>query len=501
MRILKIIKILIVYRIDKLIPNIWWLYPIKFILIFIPFAYNKKGRLPRGEKITNTLEELGVIFIKFGQALSTRKDLLPDDIGRELARLQDNCKPFDNNAAVQVIEKSLGKSIATVFDDFAIKPIASASIASVYTAKLKNGTEIVIKVVRPNIEAQIQDDLKILHKLAKIANFHPELKRLRPSQLIAEFEEIITLEPDMMNEATNAQTLKNNFKDSKLLYVPEVYFDLSSKNILVMERIYGTPIGDIQALKDKGLCLKTLAENGTKIFFTQVFEHNFFHADMHPGNIFVGDDGTYIGVDFGIMGRLSKRDMRINADLFSGFFHRDYEKIANTFIKAGWVNQNSNSIQLESAMRTICEPMFNKPLGEISFGEVLMNLFAQARKFDAYIQPQFLLFDKTLLNIEGLGRQLYGDLDLWETAKPLLDEIMAKKVNVFDKLKDIKNEIPEFIDNLDKLPNMGIEALNNLQNININNNNQTDKIIQQLQKNQKQQVFLIIGLMIAVLLF
>jgi ubiquinone biosynthesis protein len=494
MRIFQILKVVITYRLDKLMPSVWWLYPIKFILFFSPTSYGKKAKLERGEKITYALEELGVIFIKFGQALSTRKDLLPDDISSKLSRLQDNCKPFDNDDAIKIIEKSIGKKIIEVFDDFSNNPIASASIAQVYTAKLKNGNEVVIKVVRPDIEIQITRDLKILKKLAKIVDLHKHLKRLRPTQIIEEFELVITTEPNMSAEAVNAKMLRDNFKGSDLLYVPKVYFDYSSKNILVMERIYGTPVGDIQTLKDKGLDLKVLAENGTRIFFTQVFKHNFFHADMHPGNIFVGDNGLYKGVDFGIMGRLTDSDMQINAALFSGFFHRDYAKIAKTFIEAGWVGEGSNEIALESAMRTICEPMFNKPLGEISFGEVLMNLFAEARKFDAYIQPQFLMFDKTLLAVEGLGRQLYPNLDLWEVAKPLLDEIMAEKVSPKKTFKELKNQLPNFT-------NLGFGALNNLKNIDKINNNQTNKIINQLQKNQTKQSFLIAILVVAVIFF
>jgi ubiquinone biosynthesis protein len=494
MRLLQILKILIVYRLDTLMPSIWWLYPIRFILFFIPSSYGKKAKLPRGEKITNAIEELGVIFIKFGQALSTRKDLLPDDISSQLSRLQDNCMPFANDEAMHIIENSLGKTIAEVFDDFSANPIASASIAQVYTATLKNNEQVVVKVVRPNIEKDIEKDLKLLKKLAKIVDFHPELKRLRPHQIIEEFAMVITTEPDMSAEAVNANILRENFKDNNLLYVPKVYFDLSDTNILVMERIYGTPVADIQTLKSKGLDLKTLAENGTKIFFTQVFKHNFFHADMHPGNIFVGDDGVYRGVDFGIMGRLSDEDMQVNANLFSGFFHRDYGKIAQTFIEAGWVAQDSNAIYLENAMRTICEPMFNKPLGEISFGEVLMNLFAQARKFDAYIQPQFLLFDKTLLAVEGLGRQLYPNLDLWEVAKPLLDEILAEKISVKKTLKEFKEQLPH-------LPHLTLSTLHTIKNNNRQTASQTQKIITQLQRNQSKQSILILILIAVVIIF
>lgn len=490
MRLLQIIKVFVVYRLDTLMPNIWWLYPLKFILFFSPTSYGKKANLPRGEKITNAIEELGVIFIKFGQALSTRKDLLPDDISKELTRLQDNCKPFANEKALQIIKTSLKQDTSEVFDDISANPIASASIAQVYTATLKNSDEVVIKVVRPDIENQIAKDIKILKKLAKIVDLHPLLKRLRPTQIIDEFEMVIVNEPDMNAEAINAKILRENFKDSNLLYVPKVYFELSSKNILVMERIYGTPVADINTLKEKNLDLKQLGENGAKIFFTQVFKHNFFHADMHPGNIFVGDDGMYKGVDFGIMGRLSDEDLLVNANLFSGFFHRDYKKIAQTFIDAEWVPETTSEIALENAMQKICEPMFNKPLGEISFGEVLMNLFAEARRFDAYIQPQFLMFDKTLLAVEGLGRQLYSQLDLWDTVKPLLDEIMAEKFSVKNNLKTIKKELPY-------LPSLSIKALHKLTKKS-DNSRQLSKQIQSL---KTRQTLLIIALIITIIVF
>lgn len=486
MRFFRIIKIAIIYRLDKLLPNTIAMKIIRLFLLIVPYSYSKKGKLPRGERVTQALEQMGVIFVKFGQTLSTRVDLLPKDIGLELKKLQDNCTPFSNAAAVRIIEKSLNNKISEIFDNFSEQPLASASIAQVYTANLKNGDEVIIKVVRPNIDKKIAKDLKMLKRIAAILNLHKQLKRARPKQVIKEFEDIITLELNMKFEASNAEQLRANFKGNNLLYVPRVYWDFTTQNILVMERIYGTPIGEIETLKQKNINFKKLAENGVKVFFTQVFKHNFFHADMHPGNIFVGDDGTYKGVDFGIMGRLSKEDMLINANLFSGFFHQDYQKIAKTFINAGWVNKNSNIISLENSIRTICAPMFAKPLGDISFGEVLMNLFAEARKFDAYIQPQFLLFDKTLLNIEGLGRQLYPKLNLWETAKPLLDEIMQKQYNIKDKIK--------------KLPKTMIQTLNNLQNLQRIQEQQTAEIINQLQKTNQQQNKILISIAIILLL-
>ena len=489
MRFLAILRVLIIYRLDKLLPSIWWLYPIKFILIFLPWSYNAKGKLPRAKKIVGILEDLGVIFIKFGQVLSTRRDLLPKDIGDELAKLQDNCKPFADKLAIQTIEKSLAKKIPEVFDDFSKKPLASASIAQVYTAKLKNGDEIVIKVVRPNIDKEIARDLKLIYKFAKIANFHPILKRLRPVQVVKEFEFIITAEPNMNAEAANAALLRDNFKDSDLLYVPKIYFDLSSRDILVMERIYGTPIGDIDTLKAKNIDFKKLAEDGVKIFFTQVFKHNFFHADMHPGNIFVTDNSTYNGVDFGIMGSLTDEDRLITANLFRCFFNKDYKGIANIFITSGWIDKKTNSIAFETAVRTICSPMFAKSLGDISFGEVLLNLFNEARKFDAYIQPQLLLLDKTLLSVEGLGRQLYPQLDLWATAKPLLEEIIKEELSFKNKIKSFKNNFPQILQNLEKIPK--------LLNENIESKNKNQQIIDKLYKNQNIQGLLIISLIIA----
>ncbi len=490
-RFLSIIKILLIYRFDKLLPNTFVIKIFKVLLFFLPYFYYKEGKLPEAQRIVAALEKLGVIFVKFGQTLSTRIDLLPEHIIKELAKLQDNCTPFSNQDAFNIIEKSLQKPIFEIFDNFSKQPLAAASIAQVYHANLKeDNSEVVIKVVRPGIDKQIKKDIKLLYKLAKIIKLHPQLKRVRPLQIVKEFEYVITAELNMNIEAANAQLLKDNFKNSKLLYVPKVYFDYCTKDILIMERIYGTPISDVSTLKAKNINLKTLAENGVKIFFNQVFRDNFFHADMHPGNIFVADDGKYLGVDFGIMGMLLDKDLKINADLFSAFFARDYKKIAATFVTAGWVGSDINIIALEQSMRGICEPIFAKPLHKISFGTVLMSLFKEANKFDAYIQPQFFLFDKTLLNIEGLGRNLYPELDLWATAKPLLDDIMEEKFSLKNKIKTITNEAQ-------KLPKLGIDLL---QNIAAAKDRQTNQIIQQLQKNNTKQNYLLLAIILLLLI-
>jgi ubiquinone biosynthesis protein len=500
MRFFAILKVIISYRLDKLIKLPWWLLPIKLLILLTPYAYGKKTKLSRGEKIANALEDLGVIFIKFGQVLSTRRDLLPDDIGLELAKLQENCRPFSNEEAITIIEQELGDYVHNIFDDFSQNPIAAASIAQVYTAKLKTthnaGTDVVVKVVRPGIEQQIKRDLKLLYKLAKIANLHAMLKRLRPVQVIQEFELIISNEPNMLYESANAMLLRKNFSGNDLLYVPQVFSDVSSKKVLVMERIYGTPISNINTLKEQGICLKTLAENGVKIFFTQVFKHNFFHADMHPGNILVAENGQYNGVDFGIMGSLSYEDRIITAKLFQAFFNEDYQKIAAIFIDSGWIKEDTNKVALENAFRMICAPMFAKDLGEISFGEVLMNLFNEARKFDAYIQPQLLLLDKTLLSIEGLGRQLYPQLDLWQTAKPLLDEIVASEFSFKNKLQKATENMPEMLQTLSNIPT-------NINQIVANNAKQQQlnlALIHKLKTTQIVQNILLVVLIFMVLL-
>ena len=393
-----------------------------------PWHYFPSKKLSRGERIRLALEELGPVFIKFGQTLSTRRDLLPDDIGDELAKLQDTCPPFSEKESKSIIEKNLGSSVGELFKSFDYKPLASASIAQVHIATTHNNEEIIIKVVRPGIEKLIKRDVGLLYAFASLAESHPIGKRLRPKEVIEEFEGIIYNELNMMIEAANASLLGKNFSDSDLLYVPKVHWEFCRSNILVTERIYGTPVNNIEVLIENKTDLKVLAENGVIIFFTQVFDHNFFHADMHPGNIFVGKNDQYTGVDFGIMGTLSEEDQYFLAQNFLAFFNQDYKRVAQVHLESGWIPEGTNVLEFENAIRSVCEPIFQKPLNEISFAQVLLGLAKEARRFDMTIQPQLLLLYITLFKIEGLGRTLYPNLDLWATAKPYLEKLTKDNI-------------------------------------------------------------------------
>ena len=445
LRLLRIVTILIRYRLDALLLSIPALKFFKPLLYLLPWHYLPLTRRPRGERIRLSLECLGPIFIKFGQTLSTRRDLLPDDVGLELSKLQDACPSFAGDVAVKIIEKSLAKKLEHIFTKFDKTPLASASIAQVHSALTLAGDAVVVKVVRPHIKAQIKRDIRLMYRFAKWLNKHPDGRRLSPVGAVSEFERIIYGELDMLNEAANANRLRTNFKHSNLLYVPKIYWDLSRENILVSERIYGTPISDVKTLKAKNINLQQLAENGVIIFFSQVFEHNFFHADMHPGNIFVGDDGKYLGVDFGIMGSLSEADKYYLTESFLGFFNEDYNRVARAHLDSGWVDEEIDLIAFENAISVVCTPLFKKNLNEISFGEVLLSLFKQAKRFNMHIQPQLLLLDKTLLNIEGLGRALYPNLDLWTTAKPFLEKLAKQKYQPRTLFRAFKARAPRVV--------------------------------------------------------
>ena len=489
-RFISISRILIRYRLDNLVLSTALLKSFRPLIYLTPWHYFPSSKFSRGERIRLALEELGPIFIKFGQTLSTRRDLLPDDIGDELAKLQDKCPPFPAKDSKLIIEKSLGESAASLFSSFDDEPLASASIAQVHSAITLGGEEIIIKVVRPGIKKQIKRDVRLLYAFARLAEKHPDGKRLRPQEAVAEFERIIYKELNMMTEAANASLLRKNFSDSNLLYVPKVHWDLCRSNILVTERIYGTPISNVDALKKNKTDLKMLAENGVVIFFTQVFEHNFFHADMHPGNIFVGKNDQYIGVDFGIMGTLSDADQYYLAQNFLAFFNQDYKRVAQVHLESGWVPEGTNVLEFENAIRSVCEPIFQKPLSEISFGQVLLSLLKEAKRFDMSIQPQLLLLDKTLLNIEGLGRTLYPDLDLWATAKPFLEKLAKDKYSLKNSIKKISDQLPELIAELPHLPMLTINALKQIESGNLHQEaakKQTDAIIAQLRENSSKQ--------------
>ena len=496
LRLFGIFGVIIRYRLDTLILSTPLLKSFKPLLYLIPWYYFPIKKYTRAQRIRLALERLGPVFIKFGQTLSTRRDLLADDIGAELAKLQDSCPPFEVSKAKQVIEKSAGKSIEKLFASFENKPLASASIAQVHCAVTHSGDKVVVKVVRPGIKKQIERDIKVMYMLAKLVNKHHDGKRLRPLELTKEFENIIFKELNMMTEAANASLLRKNFHDSNMLYVPKIYWELTNPNVLVLERIYGVSVTDIDTLKSNNIDFKRLAENGVKIFFTQVFKDNFFHADMHPGNIFVAKDGKYVGVDFGIMGSLSEADQYYLAENFLAFFSQDYKRVAKAHLDSGWIAEDTNVLEFEAAIRSVCEPIFEKPLGEISFGLMLLSLFKEAKRFNIYIQPQLLLLDKTLLNIEGLGRILYPQLNLWETAKPFLEDLVAEKYSFKKYFKKLKYEAPQILKELPQLPILIINALKQIDNHKNDNNfykKQINIINKQLQKNSYNQTLITIS--------
>jgi len=420
-------------------------------------ARNQNKRIKSAAQLRQALELLGPIFIKFGQVLSTRRDLIPHEFADELAKLQDRVKPFPSALAKALIEASLGRSINEVFASFDDKPLAAASIAQVHAATLKDGAEVVVKVLRPNVDEMIARDLEVLDFLANTAaKRFPDATRLKPKEIVNELRMILSKELDLIREASNASQLKKNFEGSDKLYVPEVYWDYCRPNVMVLERIHGVQISNIKKLREVGADLEWLAHNGVEIFFTQVFRHNFFHADMHPGNVFVDITNPkkprYMAIDFGVMGTLTLRDKHYLAENFYAFFNRDYRRVADLHIESGWVPPDTSAEDLEASVRSVCEPMFNKPLKEISFGIVLLRLFDIARKYKMEIQPQLILLQKTLVNVEGLGRELYPDLDIWKTAKPVLEKWLMEQSSPINAVKRIIKQWPQIMRDLSLLP-------------------------------------------------
>jgi len=463
-RMLRINWVLMLHGLDDIVFTTHLFRPFRFIIYLFPWNWFRRKRKPRAVRMREALEDLGPIFIKFGQMLSTRRDLLADDIADELQRLQDNVPVFPGNQARKIIEKAFGKSTDDLFEEFDEQPLASASIAQVHAAVLKTGEEVIVKVLRPDILPVIKRDISLLYIIAELAaKYSSQLRRLRPVEVIEEYEKTILDELDLLREAANASQLRRNFEGSSDLYVPEVYWDYVRKNVLVMERIYGTPIRDIDALRAQNTDMKRLAALGVEIFFTQVFSHNFFHADMHPGNIFVDtsdpQNPKYIAVDFGIMGTLSQTDKRYLAENFLAFFQRDYYKVAKLHVESGWVPSHTRVDEFESAIRSVCEPIFEKPLKEISFGQLLLRLFQTARRFNMEVQPQLVLLQKTLLNIEGLGRQLYPDLDLWRTAKPFLERWMEEQIGAKAMVRNLKDDLPYLLEKLPEMPGLIYKSL------------------------------------------
>ncbi|WP_115720417.1 ubiquinone biosynthesis regulatory protein kinase UbiB [Gallaecimonas mangrovi] len=460
LRLYKVLTTFISYGLDELLPKRFWPWYMRLWRMswfWIPRRHKHKSR---GERLRLALESLGPVYIKFGQMLSTRRDLMPDDIAHELTRLQDNVAPFDGKLARADIEASLGGPLEQWFVDFDEKPLASASIAQVHTARLKDsGMDVVLKVIRPNIGKVMAADVELMSTFATIvAKLLPDGRRLKPREVVREYQKTLFDELDLLREAANAIQLRRNFEGSDSLYVPVVYPDLCRKRLLVMERIYGIPVADVETLKANGTNMERLAEKGVEVFFTQVFRDSFFHADMHPGNIFVSYENPqnpmYIGIDCGIVGTLAKEDKRYLAENFVAFFNRDYRKVAQLHVDSGWVPFDTSVDEFEMAIRTVCEPIFEKPLAEISFGQVLVNLFNTARRFNMEVQPQLVLLQKTLLYIEGLGRQLYPQLDLWKTAKPFLEDWLKEQMGPKAMFKHIKSNLPFWGEKLPELPDL-----------------------------------------------
>ncbi len=457
-RLLQIQRVLLKYGLHDFVRATHLYAPLRFLFYLSPDTWlNPHRAASPAVRLRLALEELGPIFVKFGQALSTRRDLLPPDVAEELAHLQDRVPPFPGSVARALIEKAYGRPVSEAFSEFEETPLAAASIAQVHAARLPDGKEVVVKVLRPGISELIERDLEVLFALAELAQaYWREGRRLRPIEIVREYQKTVIDELDLMREAANASQLKRNFAASDLLYVPEVYWDHCRIDVMVMERIRGVPISDMAKLHALGTDIRLLAENGVRIFFTQVFRHNFFHADMHPGNIFVIVDDParprYAAVDFGIVGTLDPRDQSYLAENFLAVFDRDYRRVAQLHVESGWVPVGTRVDEIESAVRTVCEPIFDRPLEDISFANLLVRLFEISRRFNVELQPQLILLQKTLVNVEGLGRELYPQLDVWHTAAPILREWMRERMSLRQILRSVRTQLPELIEAARVLP-------------------------------------------------
>jgi ubiquinone biosynthesis protein len=456
LRLVRIFAVAVSYGLHEFMPRV----PGDFVLRFLAGRRSE----PRGQRLREAFERLGPIFVKFGQVLSTRRDLLPADIADELAKLQDRVPPFRSELAFAEIERSLGRPLAELFATLEREPVASASIAQVHVGTLADGREVAVKVLRPAVEDEVAKDLALLHTAAALVErLSAEARRLRPRDVVAEFEHHLHEELDLMREAANASQLRRNFEYSPLLVVPEVHWDLCSQRVMTMERMHGVPVSQIGVLQEKGIDLRALARAGVEICFTQVFRDGFFHADMHPGNILVAVEGEhrgrYIALDFGIMGTLSETDKSYLAQNFLAFFNRDYRRVAQAHLDAGWVPAGTRIDQFETAIRSVCEPVFARPLREIYFGRLLLRLFQTSRRFSVEIQPQLVMLQKTLLNVEGLGRQLDPELDLWVTAKPFLERWMNEQIGWRGFVRTLRREAPYWASTLPQVPRLVHRAL------------------------------------------
>ncbi|MDP2224459.1 ubiquinone biosynthesis regulatory protein kinase UbiB [Nitrosomonas sp.] len=494
-RLLKILHIAFKFGLDEFVLNHSRLQFLRVTVRTLTFWRNLDK--PRGERLRLALEALGPIFVKFGQMLSTRRDLLPQDIADELAKLQDQVPPFPSDVVISSLEKVYGKKVSEIFLKFDETPEASASVAQVHFAVLHDGTEAAVKILRPNLAPIIMHDVALMDTGAWLAEaLWTDGKRLKLRQVVSEFARHLDDELDLMREAANCSQLRRNFLDSPLLFVPEVYWDYCRSSVMVMERVKGTPISHVDELRKQGIDIPQLARVGVEIFFTQVFRDGYFHADMHPGNIFVGATGQYIAVDFGIMGTLSDEDKNYLAQNFLAFFRRDYGRVAQAHVEAGWAPKDTRVDDFESAIRAVCEPIFDKPLKEISFGRVLLQLFQASRQFNVEIQPQLVLLQKTLLNIEGLGRDLDPDLDLWKTAKPFLENWMAEQLGFRGLASRIQKEAPNWAIILPEFPRLIHQALAENRNHELEKR-MTDLVIEEKRQNR---LLMLIAILLAGLL-
>ncbi len=489
------------FGLDEVILSLHFFRPLYLLGLINPFNWFRSNELSQAERLRLCIEELGPIFIKFGQMMSTRRDLFGDEIVDELAKLLDRVPPFPLNQARDIVEQQLGMPIDQAFKHFDDNQLASASIAQVYAAQLHDGQQVIVKIVRPGIEAQIRKDIEVLLLLAKMADrYWGEAKRIKPIQVVREFETTIMNELDLMREAANASELRRHFDASADLYVPFVHWDYCRSKVMVMERISGIPISDIDRLRAHEIDFESLSRKGVEIFFTQVFCNNFFHADMHPGNIFVStenpQDPQYIAVDFGIMGSLSTNDQRYLAENFGAFFNRDYRRVAELHVDSGWVDRGTRIDEFEAAIRSVCEPMFQRPLAEISFGQLLLRLFQTARSFNMEIQPQLLLLEKTFLHIEGIGRELYPQLDLWDTAKPFIERWLSEQMGMRALVKGMKKNLPYIAEHLPDLPQLAIKALQRIANDELRlelRPHQIDELKQEIQRANRRSIRAVIG--------
>lgn len=500
-RLLKIQRILIRHGMDEIVFATHLFRPVRFVFYLLPWNWARKRHGPIAVRLRKVLEDLGPVFVKLGQQLSTRRDMLSEDIIDEFEKLQDSVPPFSGKEAIAIIEKAYGLSIDEVFDEFDEIPLASASIAQVHSATLKDGRKIIIKVVRPDIEDVIKRDIGILYFLARQAeNYSDDGRKLVPTNVVREFEKTLLNELDLMREAANASQLRRNFSDSDVLYIPEIEWELTRKNVMVMERISGVQVSDIPALKAAGVDLEWLAKSGVEIFFTQVFRDSFFHADMHPGNIFISTDENrktrIMLVDFGIMSSLSEFDQRYLAENFLAFLDKDYQRVAKLHVESGWVPADTRVDEFESAIRAVSEPLFDRPLSEISFGTLLLRLFQTARRFNMVIMPQLLLLQKTLINIEGMGRELSPGFDLWGAARPSMEQWMHDRVGVRGLYKGTKKNIPHWLDRLPDLPNKTVDIIERIKDGKIQvelKSSEIEKLRHEINVSNKRKVFSIIG--------